>query len=142
MNTVLRFVAILACQVIAGPLWADAVDTATLQGAVRAAEQFLLDNGYGTERSCPADLRYKDQIGEFDMQPHCRDYNASEVKAYAVLETEVFWRVFFRKIPPLIHEGVETYRIVHVYRDWAQPDSPVRLYDIEFSLDPEATLLR
>lgn len=142
MRTVLRCAVILLCQVFVRPLWADSVDTTTLQGAVRAAEQFLLDNGYGTERLCPVDLQYKDELGEFDMQPHCRDYNASEVEAYAVLEIEIFWRVYFRKIPPLIHDGVEIYRIVQVYRDGAQPDSPVKLHDVEFALDPDATILQ
>ena len=142
MSTVLRFAAILLCQAFVKPLWADPLDTTTAQGAVRAAEQFLLDNGYGTARACPDDLRYKDELGEFDMQPHCRDYDASEVEAYAVLETEILWRVFFRKIPRLIHDGVENYRIVHVYRDRAQPDSPVKLHDVELGLAPEATILQ
>jgi hypothetical protein len=140
MSTELRFTAILACHFVTPSLQADPVDAITLRGAVRAAEEFLLERGYGTERSCPDGLRYKDQAGEYDMQPHCQAYSASEVEAYA--ETESFWRVFFRKVPPSVHDGLETYRVVHVCRAGAEPESVVTLHDVELLLDKEATILR
>lgn len=125
-----------------GTVEAQEDDTETLNGAVQAAEQFILSNALSSERMCPDELRYQDNIGEFDLQPHCRIYTASEAEAFAVLETEIFWRVYFRKVPPSVTRGIESFRVVQVYRESLLADPPAHLHDIELDLDANAVILR
>lgn len=121
---------------------AEALDAESQPEAIKAAERFIRENGYDTARKCPDELAEREAKGFYDMQPPCQHYAASEARAFAVLETEIFWRVYFRNVPPDCYPEGESFRIVEVFRA-SFPDGPrVWLKDIEQSLDHDAVRLR
>jgi hypothetical protein len=122
-------------------VFAFALDSETRADAIAAAEQFIREEKYDTARRCPEDLQRLDSKKLYHMQPHCRHYAASERNAYAVLETEIFWRIFFRKISPCSSAEGESFRVVEVFRTAAASSARVRLKDIDLLLPNEALRL-
>jgi hypothetical protein len=120
----------------------EAMDAESREDAVRAAEQFIRDGHYDTPRRCPEELARLDAQGLYDMQPHCQHYAAAEQHAFAVQETELFWAVYFRKVPPTCHGKEESFRVVQVFRSAFSTGPRVVLKDIELSLQKEAEVLR
>jgi hypothetical protein len=128
--------------VIAFGVAARAMDAESREDAVKVAEQFIRDGHYDTARKCPEELARLDAQGHYDMQPHCQHYAAAEPHAFAVQETEIFWVVYFRKVPPTCHEGEESLRVVQVFRSSFPTGPRVILKDIELSMSKEAEVLR
>jgi hypothetical protein len=141
MPSLYRITLVLTVFTAAGIGKASAIDSESRVGAVRAAEQFIRDRGYDTARQCPEDLARLDAQGLYDMQPHCQHYAASEAHAFAVDEADIFWRVYFRKVPPSCYKEGESFRVVEVFR-LSFPTGPrVVLKDIELFLPEEAIVL-
>jgi hypothetical protein len=132
---------LLAALFAFGTADAFALDTESREGAVEAAEQFIREGKYDTARRCPEKLTRLDAQKLYDMQPHCRHYAASEGNAHAVQETEIFWLIFFRKVPPSCYEGDESFRVVQVFRHTFPSGSRVQLKDVELFLPREAVTL-
>lgn len=105
--------------------------------AIEVAEEFIVSNGYSSKRVCPAELQKLDDSDQYEMQPNCSAYEASERKAYAVLNVGIFWRVYFRKSPSETYDGKEIFRVIQIY-----PEHGARLHDVELSIDKNALLVK
>lgn len=118
-----------------------AQEQTTADDAVREAEAFIRDGRYGVKRECPEQLRRLDSAGQFDMQRHCRDYDASETTAFAASDAGAFFRVFFRKVPAEYADGRESFRVVEVFRHPCPVAGCVVLKDIELFLSNGSRIL-
>jgi hypothetical protein len=124
------------------PLVATAQQRIAVDDAVRVAEQFIQAGDYDTKRNCPESLQQADQARLFDMQRHCRNYDASEATAFAVSDEDRLFRVYFRKSPPEYYDGRESFRVVEVRLFENCPlNGCVALKDIELYLPDGARVL-
>jgi hypothetical protein len=87
-------------------------------------------------------MRRREDQGLYDMQPPCRQYQASEPVAFAALDVDEMVRVFFRKVPPDIENGSESFRVVEVFSADSEIGAAVVLKDIELYLPEGATILQ
>lgn len=117
-----------------GFAFSDYPDSAEM--AIRTAEKFIVSEGYSIKRKCPNRLQKLDDQGSYDMQRHCKDYDASEAKAFAILNADIFWRLYFRKNPSEVVYGHESFRIVQISLEHG-----TKLHDIELTIDKEATII-
>jgi len=131
--------AVVYCGPLGFLLLATAQESVTIDAAVRAAERFIRTGHYDVKRDCPEPLQRQDDAGLFDMQRHCRDYDASESIAYAVSDERGFFRVYFRKSPPEQDGDRESFRVVEVEaRPGCPADGCASLKDVELFLPAHA----